>query len=281
MTQLAIVVVSFNTRDKTARCIDHLLEYTDLPFHIVVVDNASRDGTRDMLRDYADRFAKDVTVVLNERNVGYAPAVEQGCSHGVATADVCLVNPDLYVGPEWASRLHAHLRREPLAAVVAPLGRGIGGRQDFLLHHPAWCEAAFSRDGLEAVNRRLTGCRPCAVTAKSLQGPMWMMRAEARRQLGGLDPACTTGADDADWCLRARLGGWKLLIALDVFVWHEDHSSFSQLPERGLPSIARSWDYLNQKWKGMFDHLTWEDLMETTVATDLPPFVYEEFCDDC
>ena len=31
----------------------------------------------------------------------------------------------------------------------------------------------------------------------------------------------------------------------------------------------------------MFDHLTWEDLMETTVATDLPPFVYEEFCDDC
>ncbi len=274
---LTIIVVSYNTRERTERCITHLFDYTDEPFHLVVVDNASSDGTPEMLADYARRLPHDVTVVQNSQNLGYAPAVGQACSRKWTEGDVCLVNSDLYVGPEWAGRLQSHLYRDGRIAAVAPLGRGIGGRQDFSLYYQEWCQKASIRDYLIDVNHRLTGARPCATTAKCLQGTIWMIKGQALRQLGGLDPGCLAGADDADWCLRARIGGWKLVIAMDVFVWHDDHSSFAELPGQGALWINQSWDYFNHKWHGQFDRLSWADLMENTAVTEHPPFVYEEF----
>lgn len=276
-SSIEVIMVSCNTCEKTARCLALLLKYTDVPFHIWVIDNASTDGSQEMLRTYQHMHPACVTVIENTTNVGYAPAIHQVYVDLHPTSDLCYVNSDVYVGPQWTSRLQRHLMHDPQIAAVAPIGRGIGGRQDLDHQGREWAGNAYSEAVLLAVNATLESVSPCAVTAKTLQGTLLYIRRSAHEEIGGLDPECICGADDADWCLRARLAGWKLVIALDTFVWHDDHSSFRRLEDQGEQWIDCSWAYFNQKWAGRLDHLTWGDLMENATPTDDPVYRYEEF----
>jgi|GEM_PF-3612698 len=275
--ELFIIVVSFNTCAQTRRCLHGLIKYTDRPYHIGVVDNASQDGSWSMLQEFASAYPDRISTAQNSANSGYARAADSMRRLAPPGCDICHVNSDVYVGPAWASRLQQQLYRETGVAAVAPLGRGIGGWQDFNNYHPNECPDHYDEAVVNDINQRLTNSQPCAVTAKSLQGTIWMVKEDAYRTLGGLDPGCECGADDADWSLRARLQGWKLLVALNTFVWHDDHSSFSTLQDQGQSWIDRSWYYFNHKWTGQFDHLTWADLMESPLATETPHYRYEEF----
>ncbi len=298
MDALDIVVVSFNTRARTDLCLNHLMRYTDLPYHLWVVDNGSSDGSQAMLQHWVGRFNQRMTLLQNPINLGYAEAVQQVYPH-LGTAQVepnprnppeqwvatqrhlAYVNSDVYVGPQWASKLCRHLYRHPRVAAVAPIGRGIGGKQDAIFHFAAddvvkW-ESAGPEQAVIQVHAALARANPVAETAKMLQGTLWVIRSDAHLALGGLDAGCVCGADDADWSLRARLAGWQLLIALDTYVWHDNHSSFCTLTDLGQTLVEHSWDYFNHKWAGQFDSLSWDDLMVNTRTTEFPPYVYQSY----
>ncbi len=280
--ELFIMVVSFNTCEKTRRCLQCLVAHTDRPYQIGVVDNASTDGSWTMLQEFARQYPNRIVILRNPSNYGYTRAVANLYPLLTPGSDLCHVNSDVYVGPAWASRLQQHLYREPSIAAVAPVAHGIGGWQDFQIHHASNRPDHYPNQYDEAVvadiNQRVRDICPSAITAKSLQGTIWMIKRDAYERLGPLDTGCECGADDADWSLRARVQGWKLLVAFNTFVWHDDHSSFSTMPDRGERWIDRSWSYFNHKWTGQFDHLSWSDLMENTVATSFPRYQYEEFC---
>lgn len=277
---LNIVVVSFNTRQKTQACLHSITRYTDRPYHIFVVDNASTDGSPAMILQYQTQYPEIFTVSVLPANIGYSQAVETVMPHLVPHADVCFINSDVYVGPAWASRLQRHLYRQHKIAAVAPIARGIGGWQDILLYHDALCPDEYSEDAVATINEIVRDVPVKAITAKFLQGTMWMIKEEAWQSIGTFDPGCICGADDADWCLRARLQGRQLLVALDTFVWHDNHSSFPGLADQGTAWINQSWDYFNHKWAGQFDQLSWDDLMDNQQQTTYPYYRYEEFVDE-
>ncbi|KUO96283.1 glycosyltransferase family 2 protein [Ferroacidibacillus organovorans] len=275
---LHVIVVSFNTCSKTLQCLRYILHYTDLPFQLWVVDNASTDGSIEMLRELAAQHQPRLTLTLLPENVGYTRAIASIYSHLPPHGHVCFINSDVYVGPGYANKLYKHLERHPDIAAVAPLGRGIGGWQDILKYHPPLSLTdEFNEAILVQVNQALQDTRPKAITAKCLQGTIWMAKRAALDEIGELDTGCVCGADDADWSLRARLKNWRLLVALDTYVWHDNHSSFSVLEDQGKTWITQSWDHFNQKWSGCFDHLSWENLMESSHPTAYPAYEYEEF----
>ena len=277
-TFLHVIVVSFNTCSKTLQCLRFILRYTDLPFHLWVVDNASTDGSIDMLNELSAQNRERLTLTRLSENVGYTRAIASIYPNIPAHGYVCFINSDVYVGPGFAKRLHKHLERHPDIAAVAPLGSGIGGWQDILKYHSP---SSSKKESIEAklvqVNHALQNTRPKAITAKCIQGTVWMAKRAALEEIGELDTACICGADDADWSLRARLKNWRLLIALDTYVWHDNHSSFSVLDDHGKTWITQSWDHFNRKWSGCFDHLSWSDLMESIDPTVYPAYQYEEF----
>ncbi len=274
---VTIILISFNTVHKTRQCLDLLIKLTNVPFHIWIVDNASTDGSRNMLREYQQLNPSILSVIENEKNFGYAPAVNQVYPHLDAISDLCYVNSDVYVGPQWIMRLQHHLTHDSQIAAVAPIGRGIGGRQDMISYQLPQSNFAYSEIALAEVNSHLAQITPCAMTTKNLQGTLLYVRRAAHDHIGGLDPGCAYGADDADWCLRARLAGWKLTLALDTFVWHDNHSSFHLLSDLGKSRIDRSWAHFNHKWTGHFEGMTWTDLMENQVPTARPFYQHEEF----
>ena len=115
-SKLTIVVVSYNSSAWLPACLESVAaaEFRG-ERQVLVVDNASRDGSPDLVR----RRFPDVELVANESNVGYARAVNQGWRRG--SGDYLLVlNPDIVVQPDALQILHDHLRDHPDVGLAAP-----------------------------------------------------------------------------------------------------------------------------------------------------------------
>ncbi len=113
---IAIVVVSFNTRDLLRNCLEHLATATQgIQTHVVVVDNASADGSADMVRGSLDR----VHLIVNERNRGFGPACNQGIAATTAPY-VLLLNSDCSLRSGALALLAGYLDDNPRVAAVGP-----------------------------------------------------------------------------------------------------------------------------------------------------------------
>jgi GT2 family glycosyltransferase len=109
---IAVVVVSHNTRDLLEACLRSLLD--ERPSAVVVVDNASTDGSVDAILGHPD-----VVLRSNAVNVGYGAAANQGVAACVEPY-VVLLNADTWVRPGALAALGAELDEHERAAVVAP-----------------------------------------------------------------------------------------------------------------------------------------------------------------
>lgn len=114
--ELSVLLVSWNTRDETRRCLDSLpAAAADLSYEVVAVDNGSRDGSADLLAA-DDR----VRLIRNGHNTGFAAAVNQ--AYRAARGElILLLNSDVTVHPGALATMVDFLRDHPDAAGVSPL----------------------------------------------------------------------------------------------------------------------------------------------------------------
>ncbi|ASW54802.1 glycosyltransferase family 2 protein [Plantactinospora sp. KBS50] len=112
---LSILLISWNTREQTRRCLESLAQTAaDLDYEVVAVDNASRDGSADLLAGWPR-----VRLIRNGFNVGFAAAVNQ--AYRLARGElILLLNSDVVVHPGALSRMVGFLRDRPGAAGVSP-----------------------------------------------------------------------------------------------------------------------------------------------------------------
>ncbi len=110
---LTVVMVTYGARAWVERAIAAVRANTDVPYQLVVVDNASPDDTAEWLRG---ALAPDELLTLDV-NVGYAAGNDLGVNRALAPA-VCLLNSDAIVPPGWASALLAPLATRGVAAAV-------------------------------------------------------------------------------------------------------------------------------------------------------------------
>ena len=113
---VSVLIVSWETRDLTRKCLDSLQASVapGTEFEVIVVDNGSSDGSRDMLK-----AKSDITLISNQRNLGYAAAVNQAYCHARGRY-VLLLNSDVEVSQTALSRLVEFLDKHPAAAGVSP-----------------------------------------------------------------------------------------------------------------------------------------------------------------
>jgi GT2 family glycosyltransferase len=110
---VSIVIPAFNHLDLTRQCLDSIAENTDVPHEVIVVDNASTDGTGAFLA------SRPVRVITNAENVGFQKAANQGIQ--AATGEyVCFLNNDIIVLPGWLEPLLKCLREDAKVGVAGP-----------------------------------------------------------------------------------------------------------------------------------------------------------------
>lgn len=198
-----IVVVTWNARELTLRCLEHLLADSRPGDRIVVADNGSGDDTVSAIRERHP----DVVVLELGRNVGFGRAVNVAVAGGSAEA-IVLVNNDLFVDPGF------------LDAIVAPLAGERVGMVAGMTLQPGDGPRVVDGFGIE-LDRTLTAYNRLRHRAPSdrpglLAGPSGgaaAYRRSAWEAAGGFDEALFAYGEDVDLLLRLRTAGWEAAAA--------------------------------------------------------------------
>lgn len=242
LPSLAVIIVSWNVRDLLTRCLDSLfaeLDSSAIDARVIVVDNASSDGSVEMVRSRYPR----IEVIASEKNLGFAGGNNIGLNHirvmeqGVEF--VLLLNPDAEVQPSAIKTLLDVIRsRSDVAVVTSWLSYSDGSFQHSAFHFPGLAQLYIELLPAPArlYESRLNGRYPQRLYAASQPfeidhplGAVMLLRAEAIRQVGLFDEGFALYCEEIDWCARFKEAGWQLLCVPSAHVIHHSGKSTSQV----------------------------------------------------
>jgi GT2 family glycosyltransferase len=241
---LSVVIPTHDTREITLRCLDSLAAAGMPCLEVIVVDDASRDGTAEAVA----ALHPAVAVLRNETPQRFARAANQGL--GRARGGILLLlNSDTEVEAGGLERLVAVFAREPELGIAGALlhypdgsPQWSGGREPSL----AWFFALAS--GLPALLARL----PLYRRAKPLdpEGPVrvdWVtgaamaVRRAAWEAVGPFDEGFSFYAQDLDFCLRARRAGWRTEVRSELRVLHHHGATIGRAAPGGHQHSELLW----------------------------------------
>lgn len=206
---VSIIIVTFNARDYVQRCLESIRRQTHTPYELIVIDNASREETRDYLCG-----ATGFRLILNEQNRLWC----RGCIQGMEVADphvpyLLLLNPDVEI-----------IRTDWLEIMIRVM-------------------ESDSRVGMVGTHHRYSGIGP---VWGSLDGHCLMFRRRMVEELGPMDAdRFPMGGGPSHYAIRAFKAGWiyKALHPKDKILLHHGKKSREDTPGNAFKKIARP-DYV-------------------------------------
>jgi len=243
---LSIVIVTWNGKRYALECLESLHACpTEVPIEIIVVDNASRDGTPEAIRT---RFP-DVNVVQNQANHGFAKANNMGVALSRGKY-VCLINSDVVVSPGCLDRMLALMQTNPDIGILGPKMLCPDGSVGLsVMRLPTVWNTLCSAVALNSIfpNSRLFAgfsVKSDAIrTVKDVQvvtGWFWMVSRTALMQVGGLDERFFMYGEDIDWCRRFREAGWRVVFCGGAEALHYGGASSADTPARFYVEMRRA-----------------------------------------
>jgi len=201
-----IIVLTYNGLDLTLDCIRSLDRQTGAAFDVVIVDNASPDGTAEALH----RRRPDLKVLQAGSNLGYAGGNNLGLRHAMRSGDgpFMLLNNDTLLEPDCIRSLLATLDRQPGIGILGPMvytwgdGRTIssaGGQID-------WRHADAINIGAGEPDEGQYGLRP----VDFINGCSLLITRQAVEKAGLLDERYFMYWEETDWCTRVRRAGFDV-----------------------------------------------------------------------
>lgn len=236
LPELSVLIVNWNTKDLLDKCLESVYAHTNnLAIEIFVVDNASTDGSVEMVQSKYP----NVNLIINKENVGFARANNQAIS-GSKGRYVLLLNSDTVVLNNTLYEMVKFMDEHPDA--------GIGGckllNPDYTLqlscHRYPSPSNIFSIILLliikgNGVMRKFKYNRIKEVD--SVSGACLIIRRGTIAEIGLLDERFFLYAEESDWCLRAKRKGWKVYFIPQGSVIHYERQSHKKIPKEVISEI--------------------------------------------
>jgi GT2 family glycosyltransferase len=220
---VCVTIVTYNTRQYIESCLESLLQQRYSPLEVVVVDNASMDGTRGILARYENR----IRVCYNNRNIGFAAAQNQALAR--ASSDwVLVLNPDVILSQGFIERLMAGAEVDPRVGTIC--GRLLTIGSDFKTPEKPLIDSAglyftpamrhFDRGWHEPDDGRFRELE--YVFGASAAAALYRreMIADIADGTNFFDPDFFAYREDADVAWRAQLLGWRCLYVPGAVGYH-------------------------------------------------------------
>ena len=240
---LCIVIVSFNARGELERCLASLHAPAPALVHeIVVVDNASTDGSAASARRWPD-----VRVIESAANIGFARANNIGIRAGAAPF-LLLLNPDTIVPAGAVDRLVDYLVAHPDAAVVGPRLVDSEGRAELSFGRMIGPVNEWRQKRLVVGNAR-ADLRASAIVdqmTRREQTPDWvsgaclLVRRADAEAVGLFDERFELYTEDVDFCASIRRRGRLVRFTPDVEIVHARGRSAAATPRAAADAYRRS-----------------------------------------
>ncbi len=236
MLDVSVVIVNYNTGPATLDCLGSLVEWTrGVTYEILVVDNASEDGSPQMIR----QAFPQVILLEQECNVGFARACNAALVQGKGRY-LMLLNSDTLLVEDALTALVCALDAHPAVGAVGPrlifpdgrTHRFSAGRTKSLWGTLKQYAIPMSAAGRLHLGPRLTpiiaGSSPALYETEAISGAALMVRREVLQRVGLLDESFFLYCEDADWMQRIRRAGYVVACAPDVRLIHHQGLSSRQ-----------------------------------------------------
>jgi len=224
---LSIIIVSWNVRDLLLDCLNSVYAETKgVSFEVFVVDNASSDGSAEMV----EQEFPQVKLIRNQENLGFAKANNQAIRQSKGRY-VLLLNPDTVVVNDALANMIPFMEAHQDVGAVGPRLLNPDGTVQL------WCGGSFPTPLTEFFRlaklsylfpkSRIFGRRLMSFWDRNdtrevdlLSGACMMVRREAINQVGLMDEDFFMYADDVEWCYRIKKAGWKIYLYSDAEIIH-------------------------------------------------------------
>jgi GT2 family glycosyltransferase len=244
--ELSVVMVSRGAWKLTEHAISDLVEHTDRPFELIVVDNASDAETRSRLSEL-----HNVKVLLNDENRGFGPATNQGAAEARAD-NLLLLNTDVFVHPRWLDPLLEAVEDPTVGAVVPRYLNLDGSLQE--------AGALLARDGTVAPYGAGGDPElPCYRFPRRIDygsAACMLVRREDFVGRGGFDDRYAPAYfEDVDFCLRLAQEGLSTVFEPRSSVTHVAHGSGE--PSAAVELSERNHRQFVERWGSKLDGRPW------------------------
>ena len=251
---VSVIIVNYNTKKLTMDCIRSVLQSkTRYAYEIILVDNASADGTADAV----EAAFPAVKLIRNDRNAGFSKANNQGIRIA-AGRYILLLNSDTVVEPETLERMVEYMDRHPEVGasgckLVLPDGSlDEACKRGFPTPKAAFYYAfGFSKrhpHDPKYNQYKLTHLHPDEIhEVDCLVGAFMLVRKEAIDEVGLLDEEFFMYGEDIDWCYRIKQAGWKIMYVPVTTVIHYKGASSRKKPFRIVYEFHRAMILFHRK----------------------------------
>jgi GT2 family glycosyltransferase len=239
---VAIAIVSLNTRELLAACLRSVMTTTRVRFQVHVVDNGSSDGSTAMV---AVKFPQ-VRLTRSESNLGFAAA--NNCA--IREADsryVLLLNPDTLVRPDTIGDLVSFMDTHGDVGICGPKINFPDGRfQSCGYRFPTLISEIRQSKNVNKALRLFIGEEPplkvesVPFDVDWVDGACLLIRREALRDVGLLDEQFFLYAEELDWCFRVRKAGWRICAVPQVEMIHYQGQSSAQMSDFSLAHLVET-----------------------------------------
>lgn len=214
--KVSIVILTYNLKDMNMQCIGSIRDTCDpSSYELVVVDNASTDGTLEWFQEQ-----KDMTLVSNRENKGFPAGCNQGIKAAEPENDILLLNNDTIVLPNSIFWLRMGLYEEERIGATGSMSNSVINGQRI--------EAK-----LAGVEEYITyGTAMNIPMENALEKKTWLvgfamlLKRKALDEVGLLDERFSPGQnEDVDLCIRLNLAGWQMRLCHNSFIVHYGHGN--------------------------------------------------------
>lgn len=216
--EVSVIIVTYNSASCIEACLDSLFKLTHLSFEIIVCDNASTDGTQELIH----ATYSSVVLVESTTNLGFAAANNRGVERATGRY-LAFLNPDTVVEDGWLYPLLNALESDSSIGAVTPMlvfsndpDRINACGNDIHLSGITYCKD-YGRSRYEA--------EPFEVGA--ISGAAFVMQRELFLSLGGFEEHLFLYYEDTDLSIRLRLAGLRCCVVPESKVQHDYRGAFS------------------------------------------------------
>ena len=238
--ELSLVVLSWNTREITVACLESILANPpSVPWELIIIDNASSDGSGEAIKERFGSFP-EVKIVLNDANLGFTGGNNQGISLAQGRV-IGLLNSDTIVPPNALDSLYTFLIEHDEVGVVGPtLVHENGNPTTSFGYFPtAWSvfTTAFLPGWIWGNARRALGVVPDKTMTAPMEvdyvsGAAFFIKREVIEKVGAFDSETFFAYfEETDWCLRIKRAGWKVVFLPQVRIVHLEGKSFEKMTQ--------------------------------------------------